>query len=182
MTLKRITNNPYPAEREEFGGYVDIKAGRKAYEEGKAAQLEADKVQNEKDKKAREGALGDYTNGKISFERLAEEVDINFYTLRSAFMHFTNTENIGGNKMKAIVIEIQIGGGKIVHTLEEACREYIKMLASDEPARTKIHFFIKLPNDGHKSITIRDEDGETVAYGDFDGLPSFLDYAKEVTK
>lgn len=32
-------------------------------------------------KETQERVLSDYANGKISFERLAEELDINFYTL-----------------------------------------------------------------------------------------------------
>jgi len=46
--------------------------------------------------------------------------------------------------------------------------------------RSKMNFAIKLPDGKVKYITIRDEDEETVAYGDFEGLPSALDYAKEV--
>ena len=70
--------------------------------------------------------------------------------------------------MKAKVIEIQVGGGAIYPSLLEACLEYPKV------------YLIELPNGNHKSITIRDEDDGVVAYGDFEGLPSFLDYSKEV--
>ena len=82
---------------------------------------------------------------------------------------------------KAIVTSIQVGGAHNVSSLEEACRQYIKMVetASDGGYRAKIQFIIQLPKDV-KSITIRDEDDQTVAYGDFEGLPSFLDYSKEV--
>ena len=82
--------------------------------------------------------------------------------------------------MVAKVVNIQIGGGIIVYTLEEACREYLKMIEEEESYRAKIYFAIKLPNNEFKYITIRDEDTETVAYGDFDGLPSFLEYAQEL--
>jgi len=82
--------------------------------------------------------------------------------------------------MKAIVIEIQIGGLDIYHSLWNACREYANGVAHNTILRSKINFAIKLPDGKVKYITIRDEDEETVAYGDFEGLPSALDYAKEV--
>ena len=59
----------------------------------------------------------------------------------------------------------------------------IGKVISDSPlriARAKINFTIELPDGKIRNITIRDEDNETVAYGSFEGLPSFLDYAKEV--
>ena len=40
------------------------------------------------DKEAQEKALEDYVNNKMSFERLAEEMGINFYVLHTAFMHY----------------------------------------------------------------------------------------------
>ena len=78
--------------------------------------------------------------------------------------------------MKAIVKEIQVGGVWDAESLEDACLKYITL----KPNRSKIIFVIQLPNKEIKQITIRDEDAETVAYGDFKGLPSFLDYSKEV--
>ena len=78
--------------------------------------------------------------------------------------------------MKAQVIEIQVGGGKLCYSLAEACEAYPFEL------RSKIYFLIELPNGDRKQITIRDEDAETVAYGDFKGLPSFMDYAKEIAE
>ena len=77
--------------------------------------------------------------------------------------------------MRAIVKEIQVGGVQSCGSLLEACG-----VLSQEFLRLKINFLIELPNGELKTITIRDEEGETVAYGDFEGLPSFLDYAKEV--
>ena len=52
--------------------------------------------------------------------------------------------------------------------------------SSETGYRAKLNFTIKLPDGTIKSITIRDEDDQTVAYGDFEGLPDFLDYSKEV--
>jgi len=85
---------------------------------------------------------------------------------------------------KATVIGIQVGGLDNYHNLENACKGYIEYLENCAtyliPPRTKIQFAIQTPDGGTKYITIRDEDEETVAYGDFEGLPSFLDYSKEV--
>jgi len=81
-------------------------------------------------------------------------------------------------KGKAVVKGIQFGGFVYCHTLEKACRGYSKYLNECKNLRTKMIFVIELPNGEIKQITIRDEDGKTVAYGDFEGLPSFLEYAK----
>lgn len=83
--------------------------------------------------------------------------------------------------MKAIVTEIQVCGGRIFNNLEEACKDYLQCL-KEGIDREKLNFSITLPNGEIKHITIRQEDGQIVAYGDFQGLPSFLDYAKEVTE
>ena len=76
-------------------------------------------------------------------------------------------------KGKAIVTEIQVNGLYGAKSLEEACKIFMRL-----GCRTKIHFVIKLPDGEERHITIRDEDTETVAYGDFKGLPSMLDYAQ----
>ena len=76
----------------------------------------------------------------------------------------------------AVVTEIQVGGAYLASSLEETCLLFV----SKQPARPKISFAIRLPNGETKYITIRDEDEMTVAYGDFEGLPSMLEYAKEV--
>ena len=78
--------------------------------------------------------------------------------------------------MKAVVKEIQVGGFYNVESLEDACKVFLK----ENVKRTKIHFTIQCPDGKVRFITIRDEDGGTVAYGNFEGLPSFLDYAKDV--
>jgi DNA invertase Pin-like site-specific DNA recombinase len=79
--------------------------------------------------------------------------------------------------MKAVVNEIQVNGGVIVHSLEEAITEYHKNHDS-----FKLHFLITLPNGETKSITIRQEQSLTVAYGDFEGLPNFIEYSQDVVK
>ena len=86
--------------------------------------------------------------------------------------------------MSAIIKGIQVGGSVCANSLEEACREYIKMVSrsSEMGYRPKLNFTIKLADGTIKSITIRDEDDQTIAYGDFEGLQSFLDYSKEVLK
>lgn len=75
--------------------------------------------------------------------------------------------------MKAEVIEIQVGGGPLASSLEEA----IRMWKECPPERKKLAFTIVLPGSQFKHITIRDDGEETVAYGDFAGLPDSLDYA-----
>jgi len=82
-------------------------------------------------------------------------------------------------KGKAIVKEIQIGGLGICDTLDEACRRYTEYVDNDGPL-TKMVFAIELPSGEIRQITIRQEDEEIVAYGDFGELPSFLDYTKAV--
>ena len=42
-----------------------------------------------------------------------------------------------------------------------------RMLVKENVKRTKIHFTIQCPDGKVRFITIRDEDGGTVAYGDF---------------
>ena len=61
---------------------------------------------------------------------------------------------------KAVVKEIQVGGGAIVTSLYEACLTYIDMVQKEEMPRTKINFCIILPNKEVKSITIRQEENE----------------------
>ena len=80
--------------------------------------------------------------------------------------------------MKAKVIEIQVCGGALFHDLlSDVCREYLDCIAI-ETDREKIAFVVRLPDGSIKSITIRQEDDGIVAYGDFEGLPSMLDYVK----
>ena len=79
---------------------------------------------------------------------------------------------------KAIVSAIQVGGIWEVHTLEQACRQYLAIIDSKGGYRPKMQFIIDLPDNNTKMITIRDEDNVTVAYGNFEGLPSFMDYVE----
>lgn len=80
--------------------------------------------------------------------------------------------------MKAIVKQIQVGGSYIASNLEDACVEFCR--PKHDYGIPKIHFLIELPNGETKFVTIRDEDSQTVAYGDFEDLPSFTDYAKDI--
>lgn len=82
--------------------------------------------------------------------------------------------------MKAVVREIQVGGLWMENSLESAARRYVAMINRIDVPRTKMHFAIELPNGEKKHITIRDGDDETIAYGDFEGLPNMLDSAKEI--
>ena len=85
----------------------------------------------------------------------------------------------GEGEMIAKVEEIQVCGRRLFTNLEEACKDYLQCLEGGID-REKLHFTIILPTGKVKSITIRQEDEQVVAYGDFEGLPNALDYAKEV--
>ena len=88
------------------------------------------------------------------------------------------------SKVIAKVKEIQVYGGNIHKSLLMACKEFAVNEWPELPQ--KICFVIELPNGETKQITIREEDREkdsiVVAYGSFEGLPSFLDYAKGLHK
>jgi len=73
------------------------------------------------------------------------------------------------------VVSIQIGGITIANSLLDACLRYIH----DNPPRSKISFIIRDNNGELKSLTIRDMDKGTVAYGNFDGIQDFLEFAQE---
>jgi len=77
----------------------------------------------------------------------------------------------------AVVKSIQVGGVVAAGSLVEMAG---LLMAEDlQGVPLKASFEIKLSNGTTRTITIRDEDHHTVAYGDFDGLGSFLDYAQE---
>jgi hypothetical protein len=78
----------------------------------------------------------------------------------------------------AEVIEIQVCGGKICADLKSACEEYLRCIENDVD-REKIHFSVSLRNDVVKHITFRKTDDGIVVYGDFEGLPNFVEWAKE---
>ena len=80
----------------------------------------------------------------------------------------------------AKVVEMQVDGIEPCFSLKDACAtltEWEKRQGEEGPTLTKIHFLLVLPNGEQKSITIRDDGKETVAYGDFEGLGTFLDFA-----
>ena len=79
------------------------------------------------------------------------------------------------------VIQIQVCGGRLCPTLETACQEYLECLRNGVD-REKLHFTIALPDGEVKAITIRQEHDRVVAYGDFEGLPNFLEYADEISR
>ena len=80
----------------------------------------------------------------------------------------------------AMVKEIQVCGGRIFTNLADVCADYLDCLEQDID-REKINFSVAMPNGQVKHITFRQEDDRIVVYGDFEGLPSFFDYAQEVT-
>ena len=80
----------------------------------------------------------------------------------------------------AVVKYIQVGGVVEESSLEDACKCLLGI--AKDGGNLKIYFGILLPNGEERSITIRDEGDQTYAYGDFEGLPSFLDFARDITK
>ena len=89
--IHKLTNhwNPIPSRLE---GVTPKEIELRLFRAVADAQLKSCEAQNEKDKRAQEKALADYANGKISFERLAEEMRINFFALHRAFTHFAVTQ------------------------------------------------------------------------------------------
>jgi len=77
----------------------------------------------------------------------------------------------------ATVKEIQVCGGRLFGSLYEACQEYIKCV-DDGIDREKLNFSIALSDGKVKHITIRQMGNIVVAYGDFEGLPSALEWAQ----
>ena len=76
------------------------------------------------------------------------------------------------------VVDIQVCGSHISHNLEDMCKEYLECLKSEFYPPLKLNFAIILSNGETKHITIRQEDEGMVAYGDFEGLSNFLEWAK----
>lgn len=79
----------------------------------------------------------------------------------------------------ARVKEIQVCGGRLFTMLSDACLDYIECI-SQGIDREKMNFSVILPDGQVKHITFRQEDDGIVVYGDFEGLPSMLDWAKNV--
>ena len=77
----------------------------------------------------------------------------------------------------ATVKEIQVCGGKLFKSLYEACQEYIYCV-DDGIDREKLNFSIILSDGTIKHITIRQTGDAVVAYGDFEGLPNAVEWAK----
>ncbi len=79
----------------------------------------------------------------------------------------------------AKVKEIQVCGGRVVTGLLSACDEFITEI-DRETDRPKLHFAIVLDDGSIKSITFRQIGGEVEVYGDFEGMPNFLDWSKRI--
>lgn len=75
-------------------------------------------------------------------------------------------------KEPAIVKGFQVGGVTILNTLRGACSAFVLEEAQ------KLNILVQFPDGNTHSLTLReDNDDNTVMYGDFQGLPSFLEYA-----
>ena len=77
--------------------------------------------------------------------------------------------------MLAKVREIQVNGYYICRNIRDAC----KKLLADDGSLEKLNIAVILKDGSVKHLTIRQEDDCIYAYGDFAGLPDFLEYAQE---
>ena len=80
----------------------------------------------------------------------------------------------------AKVKEIQVCGSRIATMLSDACLNYIEDIAQGTD-RPKLNFTVVLDDGSIKHITFRQEDGGIEVYGDFEGMPNFLEWAKRVS-
>lgn len=81
----------------------------------------------------------------------------------------------------AKVKQIQICGGPIAATLTDACAAYIREIALGTD-RAKLHFAIVLDDGSIKYITFRQEDDGIHAYGNFEGIPDFLEWSTRMER
>ncbi len=79
--------------------------------------------------------------------------------------------------MVAVVTEIQTGGVYNTTSLDDAIKVYHHD-GKHNMSIAKINFSIQLPDGTKRSITVRQEKDRVVAYGNFDGLESFIEYAE----
>ena len=79
----------------------------------------------------------------------------------------------------AKVKEIQVCGGKFFDHLYYACVDYIKC-RNEGVDREKLNFTVTLDSGETKHITFRQEDDGVHVYGDFEGMPNFLQWSQRV--
>jgi hypothetical protein len=77
---------------------------------------------------------------------------------------------------KAVVRAIQVGGYHGCNSLKDMCEGYLDN-CENQTSRDKICFAIELENGETRQLTVRQEDSEIIAYGDFTELPSFVEYS-----
>ncbi len=80
----------------------------------------------------------------------------------------------------AKVHSIQVCGLDYYNNLEDACLDYVNHSINETPDSPpmKIHFAIDLDDGTTKSITFRHEGKTLHVYGDFEGIPDFLEWSK----
>ncbi len=81
----------------------------------------------------------------------------------------------------AKVKQIQICGGDIRTMLSDACVSYLQALTHGTD-REKLNFAITLDDGTTKQITFCQCDDGIEVYGNFEGMPNFLDWAKKHTE
>jgi len=73
--------------------------------------------------------------------------------------------------------EIQVCGLDLYDRLYHACQDYIRRV--DEGIdREKLNFAVKLDDGSTKHITFRETADGIEVYGDFEGMPDMLEWAK----
>jgi len=78
----------------------------------------------------------------------------------------------------AKVREIQSCGGKIFQELSHGCYDYLDSI-SNGTDRPKLNFAIECDDGVTRQITIRQTDNGIEVYGDFEGMPDFVEWCKK---
>jgi len=79
----------------------------------------------------------------------------------------------------AEIEEIQVCGGHVHQHLYSVCLDYIACV-DGKIDREKINFAVALDDGSVKHITFRETDDGVQVYGDFEGMPNALEWAKRV--
>ena len=92
--------------------------------------------------------------------------------IAAADKELTNTKPLKLAKVKAI----QTNGYHICYTLKNACQELLD--PANENAPEKMNIAVITLSGKVKHITLRQEDDGIYVYGDFEGMPDFVEYAQ----
>lgn len=79
----------------------------------------------------------------------------------------------------AKVREIQVCGTRTTTRLSDACLGYLEEV-TEGTDREKLNFSITLDDGTTKHITFRQENDGIHVYGDFEGMPNFLEWSRKM--